>query len=95
MDSRQCPNLDFRLRSNTFSIYFSEKACPATFDYDPTKQFCHKFVDVPRSFADAISYCKTLGAHLVVVNNEEENSHIENKLRNIASMYIYRFPNFI
>ena len=49
-----------------------------------TMLHCHKFVDIPTAFAAAISYCKTLGAHLVIVNNQEENEHIEKKLRVIA-----------
>ena len=66
------------------NIFILERTCPGTFDHDPIKHLCHKFMNLPLAFADAVSYCKTLGAHLLVVDNQEEDTYIVNKLGGIA-----------
>ena len=84
LGSRKCSVHENVYQFQHVNLSISERTCPGTFDHEPIKHFCHRFINLPLAFADAVSYCKTLGAHVLVVDNKKEDTYIVNKLGSIA-----------
>ena len=82
-------------------VFISETGCPDGFYYNATRPYCHKVINLPMNYTDAIAHCKTLDAHLVKVNDAAENDHLANMLQaegehstfiftvNTRNVYIY------